>query len=91
MKDGTGLKNVYPSLIHSAQLSSKSINLPCAIRYGHKVRVEQIGASMDGYPKLSDVQISNITNFIYHDFLKQKAVGFNKIKEDLNNCSNQSK
>ena len=87
MSDGTGLKNVYPSIIFSAELKSGNFNLPCAIRYGHQKRENQIAASMDGYPKLSDVEISNITNFIYHDFLKQKPKSFNKIRKSLKTCA----
>jgi len=86
MTDGTGLKNVYPSIIYSATLKSGNFNLPCAIRYGHQKREVQIGAAMEGYPKLSDVEISNITNFIYYDFLKQKPESFIQIKEDLKSC-----
>ncbi len=87
MADGTGLKNVYPSIIYSATLKSGNFNLPCAIRYGHQKREVQIGAAMEGYPKLSDVEISNITNFIYYDFLEQKPMSFTKIKKDLTACS----
>ena len=88
MADGTGLKNVYPSIIYSAELKSGQFNLPCAIRYGHQKRDQQIAASMEGFPKLSDVEISNITNFIYYDFLKQKPQGFNQIQTALKECAN---
>lgn len=86
MNDGTGLKGVYPTLGNTESLILKSNNIACLIRNGYKTD-NQIGAAMPPQKKLSEVQISNIVNYVRTKFYKRKAIDIKQIRSQLKDCN----
>ncbi len=84
MSDGSGLSTIYPALKGNPVVWDKSINLPCLIRTGHKGNA--LSADMPAYDKMTEVQISNIMNYMNHTINNKKVVSFAWIKEQLEEC-----
>jgi len=81
MSDGSGLKTIYPALKDNPILLNDEANVPCLIRNGHKGNL--LSADMPAYPKMTEVQISNIMNFINHTINKKEVISFTWVKEKL--------
>ena len=84
MSDGTGLTTIYPALKGNPVTWDQSINIPCLIRTGHKGNA--LSADMPAYAKMTEVEISNIMNYINHSINAKKVVSFLWIKEQLLEC-----
>ena len=91
MDDGKGLSKLIPSLEKSQYLIHQQDVLPCIIRSGIKSTVadssSEVQLSMPAHPKLSEIEILNICNYINNSWGNQQAQMFLKdIKEKLSDC-----
>ena len=68
MQDGSGLKEIIPSLKNSEYLEKHQDQLVCMIRHGMKDTLKTNGNSfiqtMPGTPKLTVGDITNVINYI---------------------------
>lgn len=64
MEDGSGVADLYPTL-KSASVVQKYREIPCIIRHG--IYNDSSLIKMPSIPKLSNVDITNIINYITHD------------------------
>lgn len=64
MEKGEGVEELYPSLI-GPQIVDDYTSIPCYIRYGKQDTSSLL--KMMPLPSLSEVEITNIVNFIVHD------------------------
>ena len=68
MDDGIGLSALIPPLAGSDYLNTHREQLPCVLRHGLSdtilVNGKLYAEKMPGVPTLSDINISNILNFI---------------------------
>ncbi len=93
MHDGTGLERITPPLFQSDYLKAHIRQLPCRIRYGQydTIRVNGVIYTdfMLGFPDLTDVEITNICNYISYKFLNQKTPGFSPplVKKITDSCA----
>lgn len=92
MEDGTGLPGNIPPLAGADFLQQHSDQIPCIIRYGIRdtIRVNDISYStpMEGVPQLTDIEITNIINYMNHAWGNNN--GFTKptdVARILKNCS----
>ena len=84
MADGSGLPPLYPSLLDSYYFDSKISELPCLILKGKQSQIVT-NVAMPGN-KLSDIEISNLINYMNVKWGTKKEVAFNEIKEFTENC-----
>ncbi len=70
MEDGTGLIGNIPPLAGADFLTKYADQLPCIIRYGVTdtltVNGKQYAAPMAGIPELTDIEVTNVINYINH-------------------------
>ena len=68
MENGLGLKGLIPPLAGADYIQKNEQALACIIRYGLEEKIEvngrQYQQTMLGIPRLSDVEINNILNYI---------------------------
>lgn len=68
MDHGEGLGALIPPLAGSDYLAQHRDNLPCIVRYGLEdtiyVKGKMYGEKMYGLPDLSEIQITNILNYV---------------------------
>jgi len=88
MDDATGLKNVIPSLLDNKNIVAKDYSLACTIRNGHPP--SDLKLEMPAFDHLSEIEISNIVNFLLSDLNKQKSVAFSEIKSQLKKCKQRN-
>ena len=92
MGDGKGLSKLIPSLEKSQYLIHQQDELPCIIRNGIKSTVADSSAevqlSMPAHPKLSEIEILNICNYVNHSWGNQQVqLNLEDIKEKLKLCN----
>lgn len=72
MDDGIGLSALIPPLAGSDFIGPNRERLPCLLRYGLRdtivVNGRMYGEQMPPMPALSDVQITNVLNYIGHNW-----------------------
>jgi len=84
MDTGEGLSSLYPSLSDGAILSEYRA-MPCIIRHGVDDTTSVI--QMLGMPEVSDVEITNVMNYIIKDLNNSDStVLLIEVQEILNNC-----
>ncbi len=91
MEDGKGLSKLIPSLEKSQYLLNEQDELPCIIKKGIKSMVpdssSEVQLSMPAHPKLSEIEILNICNYINNSWGNQQAPMFLiDIENKLNIC-----
>ena len=91
MDDGKGLSKLIPSLEKSQYLINQQDKLPCIIRNGIKSMVpdssSEVQLSMPAHPKLSEIEILNICNYVNNSWGNQQAqMSLQEIKVKLNFC-----
>lgn len=68
LDNGEGLGALIPPLAGSEYLAANRNKLPCIVRYGLQdsiqVKGKVYGEKMDGLPGLSEIQITNVLNYI---------------------------
>jgi mono/diheme cytochrome c family protein len=69
-KDGTGLGLLYPPLNQSDYMDENVENVLCLVRYGKEgeliVNGKKFNQPMPGIPSLSDLEIAEISTYIYN-------------------------
>lgn len=84
MDDGTGVSTLYPSLSGNNIVESFQY-IPCIIRHGVDDTTSVI--QMLAMPTVSDVDITNIINYILHDLNKSdQEILLTEVKAILENC-----
>ena len=96
MPDGSGLEALYPPLAKSDMLESLGIKAACIIKNGLQGKILVNGiefeTGMDPVKDLSDVEITNILNYIHNDWGNKKSfIQLNEVKKSLENCKTHKK
>ena len=91
MENGQGLGELYPPLAGADYLKNHFDEVPCIIQNGMKGPVLVNGVTYDmemlPIPQLGEVEISNIMNFMNHEWeLQQAFTNPTEVKERLNSC-----
>ena len=91
MEDGSGLESLIPPLAGSDYLRNNSLKTACIIRYGQNEPIQVNGVlytnPMPGTKRLSDFEITNITNYILQAWGNDYGiVKLGDIREELKNC-----
>ncbi|MBK8554853.1 MAG: cytochrome c [Lewinellaceae bacterium] len=72
VEGGTGLGTLIPPVAGSDYMAANLKKLPCIIRYGLKDTIVVNGVvyseEMVGIPQLNDVDITNLLNYIQHEW-----------------------
>ena len=91
MEDGSGLGKNIPPLAKADFLTKHADQLACIIRYGIKEPVIVNGITyttpMEGVPQLTDIEITNVINYINHSWGNDN--GFTRpdvVQKALGNC-----
>lgn len=92
IEDGTGVGELIPPLSKADYLKKTDLDIACIIRYGLKGKITVNGIDyeheMPPHPKLSEVEITNITNYVHNAWGNQRAfISLEQIKEKLKNCA----
>ena len=69
MEDGSGVAELYPSL-NKQSIVNRHQEIPCIIRKG--IYKEASLIKMPAHPKMTNVDITNIVNYITYDINKDK-------------------
>ncbi len=90
-EDGKGLRELYPPVVDSDFLNNNADLLPCIIRNGLSGNIVVNGVEfsqpMAGNKNLSDVEISNIINYIDNVLQnKKKFTSIEQVKATLESC-----
>jgi hypothetical protein len=91
MDSGEGLGALIPPLAGADYLAKNRDLLPCIIRYGLKDTIVVNGKiyseNMAGVADLSDIQITNLLNFINSSWGNQNPTyNYAEVKQLLENC-----
>ena len=92
MDDGSGLVGLIPPLADADYLTNNLSNLPCIIRHGLSGPItvngrQYAGQDMAGIPVLTEVDITNIWNFMNTKFnYSNKEVSLQEVRKILENC-----
>jgi len=85
--DGSGLEELIPDIRNSSFYSSNKSQLACIIRKGIVSQDSALIMDMPGADKLSSFEISNIINYINHQWNDDfKEVLILEIEADLKAC-----
>ena len=84
MNDGSGLSSLYPNL-QNANIVTKYKEIPCIIRNGINDTTSII--QMLPMVNVSDIEITNIINFILQDMNGTKlSISIQEVQEILDSC-----
>jgi len=91
MEDGSGLKMLIPPLANADYLKNNQASIPCLLKNGIKgpilVNDKEYDTEMAGIPRLNDVQINNIINYINNAWGNDYGdSNVKKVKEALEQC-----
>ena len=91
-ENGNGLGDIYPPINNSDYLKMNADNLVCLIRYGQTDEIIVNGKSykepMPPLPKLDEVALNNIVNFINYKWpFKEGNTTIIDIRNQLENCN----
>ena len=90
-KDGNGLKNLYPPLNKSDYYQENQEKVACIILHGLEDEITVNGKDfmmpMAGFSNLTDVDITNLINFINTSWDNDlPETNLNEVKKNLQNC-----
>lgn len=90
-QDGSGLGRVYPPLHTSDYMDNHFEQVVCLIRYGISGEIMVNGKSynqaMPAIPHLSDIEIAQITTYIYNTWDHQRGLtDVNEVRAILQQC-----
>ena len=91
MEDGSGLAGLIPPLAKADFVKNNPSLLPCIIRYGMEGEVvvndTVYNQPMTGIPEITDFEITNIINYIYHTWGNgEHYAKLEAVKQSLDNC-----
>ena len=91
MADGSGLVGNIPPLALSDWLVEHRDDLACVIRYGQQGPIEvnglQYNGVMQGFPELSDTELTNVANYILTSWgNEQPPLKANEVPAMLEDC-----
>ena len=94
MEDGSGLMGNIPPLAKADYLVNHAAELPCIIRYGIQdtliVNGKKYTTPMEGIPQLTDVEITNIINYINQEWGNNNGyTSIKQVQERLAKCENK--
>ena len=76
--DGSGLRRVYPPLNTSDYMKNNFNEVVCLIRYGKRgelfVNGQQFNQTMHGISNLTDIEIAEITTYIYNTWTHERGL-----------------
>lgn len=87
MDDGSGLNQLIPPLKGSLYLTGQKQGLVCVIRQGF--RADSLGLTlkyMPAHPKMTDVEMTNLVNYLSTSFGNQKHWQLKEVKTQLQSC-----
>ena len=87
MDDGSGLNQLIPPLKGSLYLTGQKQGLVCVIRQGF--RADSLGLTlkyMPAHPKMTDVEMTNLVNYLSASFGNQKHWQLKEVKTQLQSC-----
>ncbi|MEI6410403.1 MAG: cytochrome c [Bacteroidota bacterium] len=92
LDDGKGLGNVIPPLAGSDYLAAHRNELPCIIRHGLEDTITVNGRvyaeKMEGLLKISDIQMTNILNYMQVTWGDPKQIyTLEEVRNLLNGCN----
>jgi mono/diheme cytochrome c family protein len=95
-EDGRGLGELIPPLAGVEYLAENRDKLPCIIRYGIKdsllIQGKMYAEEMEGHKNLSDVDITNVLNYICNSWgNKMEPYQLGQVKSLLESCEKSSK
>ncbi len=92
MDDGSGLIGLIPPIAGSDYLRNNQSTLPCIIKHGLKGQItvngkQYGGQEMAGFPILTEVEITNLCNYINTGFNNNNRIfSLPEVKIALENC-----
>lgn len=85
MDDGNGLGQMYPSLQKSVYLQGKLEELTCLIRTGRQSS-HLSTVVMPAFNNLREAEISNLINYLSHEWGDQSILPITSIREQIETC-----
>jgi cytochrome c551 len=90
-RDGSGLGLIYPPLNSSDYMEENFEQVICLIKNGIKGEIVVNGKSynmeMQGFPQLTDLEIAEISTFIYNSWTHEKGmIGPQETRKILDSC-----
>lgn len=85
MDDGNGLGQMYPSLQKSVYLHDKMNDLTCLIRTGRQSS-HLSTVVMPGFTNLREAEMSNLINYLSHEWGDQSILPITSIREQIESC-----
>lgn len=91
MEDGSGLEALYPPLANADMLRSMDVAAACVIRHGLQGKIVVNGTEyetgMVGIEQLTDVEITNILNYIHNAWgNKRQFIQLKEVRDALESC-----
>lgn len=88
--NGQGLEALYPPIANSDYLVNKN-SVICLIRYGQKgeivVNGKRYNRPMPAQPQLSDLEVAELTTYIYNEWGKEtKVTDVKTVSQTLADC-----
>jgi mono/diheme cytochrome c family protein len=92
MKGGEGLSALIPPLNGADYLTLNRNKIPCIIKHGIQDSILVNGTwydyPMEGIATLSEVEITNIINYVFTSWSNQiEPISINEVKEALETCN----
>lgn len=90
-KNGKGLSLVYPPLDSSDFMTRNFNEVICLIKNGRdgelRVNGKSFNQKMSGFPELSDLEIAEISTYIYNTWTHERGlIEVKEVSSVLNNC-----
>ncbi|BDS10328.1 c-type cytochrome [Aureispira anguillae] len=92
MEDGSGLEALYPPLAGADMLENMGVGAACIIKNGLKGKIIVNGVEfetgMEPIKGLSNVEITNIVNYIHNAWGNKRAfIQLNEVEKTLETCA----
>ncbi|MEZ4721134.1 MAG: cytochrome c [Flavobacteriales bacterium] len=92
MEQGQGLGQLYPPIRSSDYVLEHKTELACLIRFGIAGKLDvngvQYDGEMNGYPRLTETEVSNLVHYILVELNAQEnPYTIKEIREQLEECA----
>jgi mono/diheme cytochrome c family protein len=96
MEDGTGLAALYPPLKHSDYMLDNFQEVVCGMRHGQQgpivVNGLEYNQPMPGNPRLTDLELAEITTYIYNEFADSLLIiSMHDVRKLMESCGGDEK